>query len=53
MRDALGLDERSASRGVKYRISTIVPPTSIVASIATQLMLENNPREQSVRHPLR
>jgi len=49
MRDALGLDERQP----KDLIRTIVPPTSIVANIATQLMFENNPREQSVRHPLR
>jgi hypothetical protein len=43
----------SASRGPKDRNSTIEPPTSIVASIVTQLMFENSPSENSVRQPLR
>ena len=37
----------------KCGMTTIVPPTSTVASIATQLMLENSPSEHSVTQSLR
>jgi len=53
MRDALGLDERQRSARAEGLIRTIRATDEYVANIATQLMFENNPREQSVRHPLR
>ena len=52
MRHAVALDEVDEAAGVKDGMTTSVPPTSIVASIAAQLMFEYRPSEQSVTAPL-
>ena len=54
MGDPLARHQLERRRGIEASAcTTIVPPTSTVQSIATQLMFENKPSEHSVTQSLR